>query len=158
MLLLLLQVVSQMQSVPAEELGDAAQECPKLSSMLLLLLQVLSQLQSVPAEEVRGFDQQCYKLLSMLLLLLQVLSQMHGVPAEEDDDLGQQQGEGQAGPRTHDHRRPGSAGNLVDQGANQTAVATHRSGRPPLAETTANNKLGLKVRRPLQLSSITDAC
>ena len=70
---------------------------------------------------------------------------MHGVPAEEDGDLDQQQEESQAGPRTQDHRRPKSAGNLVEQAANHTIVPSHRSGRPPCADTTANNILGPSV-------------
>lgn len=58
-----------------------------------------------------------------------------------------QQEDAQSSSRGHDHRRPKSAGNLSEQAG--MANGAHKSGRPPLAETTANNKIGLKVR-PVQ--------
>ena len=71
----------------------------------------------------------------------QVLAQLHGVPAEEDEqDEQQEDAQGAAG--SQEHRRPRSAGHLTEP---SSSTSTHKIGRPPLAETTANNKLGLKV-------------
>jgi len=71
----------------------------------------------------------------------QVLAQLHGIPAEEDEqDEQQEDAQGIAG--SQEHRRPRSAGHLTEP---SSSTSTHKIGRPPLAETTANNKLGLKV-------------
>ena len=71
----------------------------------------------------------------------QVLAQLHGIPAEEDEQDEQQEDvPGIAG--SQEHRRPRSAGHLTEP---SSSTSTHKIGRPPLAETTANNKLGLKV-------------
>ncbi len=71
----------------------------------------------------------------------QVLAQLHGIPAEEDEqDEQQEDAQGTAG--SQDHRRPRSAGHLTEP---SSSTSTHKIGRPPLAETTATNKLGLKV-------------
>lgn len=74
---------------------------------------------------------------------MQVLAQLHGIPAEEDGEEEQQE-DVPSGSRSLEHRRPRSAGNLAEQASNSSA-ASHKTGRPPLAETTVNNKLGLKV-------------
>ena len=70
-----------------------------------------------------------------------MLAQLHGIPAEEDEQEEQQEdAQGSAG--SQEHRRPRSAGHLIEP---SSSTSTHKIGRPPLAETTANNKLGLKV-------------
>lgn len=73
--------------------------------------------------------------------LSQVLAQLHGVPAEEDEQHEQQE-DVQPIMRSQEHRRPRSAGHPAEAASSS---APHKIGRPPLAETTANNKLGLKV-------------
>ena len=74
--------------------------------------------------------------------LLQVLAQLHGLPTE---DGAQEEGQEdlQASSQGQDHRRPKSAGNPPSHAA--ASNGAQKSGRPPLAETTANNKIGLKV-------------
>ena len=70
-----------------------------------------------------------------------MLAQLHGIPAEEDEqDEQQEDAQGTAG--SQEHRRPRSAGHPTEP---SSSTSTHKIGRPPLAETTANNKLGLKV-------------
>lgn len=76
-----------------------------------------------------------------LLFALQVLAQLHGAPAEEGEE-DEQQEDVQPGTRGQEHRRPKSGGNPEASSSN---TVPHKIGRPPLAETTANNKLGLKV-------------
>lgn len=76
--------------------------------------------------------------------LSQVLAQLHGIPAEEDEqDEQQEDAQGTAG--SQEHRRPRSAGHPTEP---SSSTSTHKIGRPPLAETTANNKLGLKGVEP----------
>lgn len=77
----------------------------------------------------------------------QVLAQLHGVTSDGDVE-DEQQEDVPPTSQGKEHRRPHSAGNLADQAAvSSTSTSnSHRSGRPPLAETTANNKLGLKVQ------------
>ena len=79
--------------------------------------------------------------VQQLLFALQVLAQLHGAPAEEGEE-DEQQEDVQPGTRGQEHRRPKSGGNLEASSSN---TVPHKIGRPPLAETTANNKLGLKV-------------
>ena len=79
---------------------------------------------------------------------------MHGAPAEEQDGDADHQEDAQQGLR--EHGRPKSANNLVEQAAGHTATASHRAGRPPLAETTSTNRHGFKVRT-LLLLLVTDA-
>lgn len=75
----------------------------------------------------------------------QVLAQLHGVTS--DGDAEEEQQEDLPPSQGKEHRRPHSAGNMVEQAAtSSSSSSSHRAGRPPLAETTANNKLGLKVR------------
>ena len=88
----------------------------------------------------------------MCLSVPQVLSQLHGIPAE-GEGADEQQEEQQPSSRMADlKQRSKSNGSLSDQA---TASASHRTGRPPLAETTVNNKPGLKVR---SLSTLHDEC
>lgn len=77
---------------------------------------------------------------------LQVLAQLHGVTSDGDAE-DEQQEDALPSSQGKEHRRPHSAGNLVEQAttSNSNSSSSHRAGRPPLAETTANNKLGLKV-------------
>lgn len=84
------------------------------------------------------------------MVFMQVLAQLHGLSSEDGI---QEDGHEDAQPssRGNDHRRPKSAGNLADHAAG-TTNNSQKSGRPPLAETTANNKIGLKVERCHQLS------
>ena len=82
---------------------------------------------------------------------LQVLAQLHSVTSDGDAE-DEQQEDLAPSSQGKEHRRPHSAGNLVEQAA-ASSSSSHRAGRPPLAETTANNKLGLKVRtHPFALS------
>ena len=78
---------------------------------------------------------------------LQVLAQLHGVTSDGDVE-DEQQEDALPSNQGKEHRRPHSAGNLVEQATtsnSHSSSSSHRAGRPPLAETTANNKLGLKV-------------
>lgn len=75
--------------------------------------------------------------------MLQVLAQLHGLPTEDGvQEEGQE--DVQASSQGQDHRRPKSAGNPASHAA-ASSNGTQKCGRPPLAETTANNKIGLKV-------------
>lgn len=79
-----------------------------------------------------------------------MLAQLHGVTSDGDAE-DEQQEDMAVSSQGKEHRRPHSAGNLVEQAAASSSGSSHRAGRPPLAETTANNKLGLKVH--IHLSS-----
>ena len=81
---------------------------------------------------------------ALVLFALQVLAQLHGVTSDGDAE-DEQQEDLAPSSQGKEHRRPHSAGNLAEQAATSSSSSSHRTGRPPLAETTANNKLGLKV-------------
>ena len=96
----------------------------------------------------------------ILRIVFQVLFQMHGAPAEEQDGDADHQEDAQQGLR--EHGRPKSGINLVEQATGHTATASHRGGRPPLAETTSTNRHGFKVRTllllPVSVAQLGHAC